>query len=177
MPASLLDRTFHLPPFDDVEDIEGYRPGGYHPVDIGAILSSGCGGAEYRVVHKLGAGGFATIWLARALHDAGRLVAVKVLKAKAPENELETMSYLRNHGLDKHPGVISLLDSFLESGPNGRHQCLVFDFVGPSLPHLAVYRWDVVVASVFCDAGRKLADAVAHLHEHGVIHGGEYTSL
>jgi hypothetical protein len=44
---------------DDVEDLEKYRPGGYHPVSIGDIFSRG----RYEVLHKLGYGGSSTVWL------------------------------------------------------------------------------------------------------------------
>jgi hypothetical protein len=38
-----------------------YRPGGFHPVRLGDTFSDG----RYQVHHKLGSGGFATVWLAR----------------------------------------------------------------------------------------------------------------
>src|SRR5690349_2939382 len=47
-------------PIEDVEKLERYRPGGYHPVTIGEQL-----GGRYSIVHKLGFGGYSTIWLAR----------------------------------------------------------------------------------------------------------------
>lgn len=45
---------------EDVEDLNGYCPGGYHPVWIGDKLHDG----RYEIVHKLGYGGYSTIWLA-----------------------------------------------------------------------------------------------------------------
>jgi hypothetical protein len=45
----------------DTEDLEMYRPGGFHPVHLGDYYA----GKRYRIVHKLGAGGFSTVWLAR----------------------------------------------------------------------------------------------------------------
>ncbi|KAJ5966440.1 hypothetical protein N7481_013154 [Penicillium waksmanii] len=60
----------------DVENLEGYVPGGYHPALIGDTFSSG----RYNIVHKLGFGGYSTIWLA---WDTKRLryVALKILTA------------------------------------------------------------------------------------------------
>lgn len=46
---------------EDEEDLEDYRPGGYHPVSIGDDFSSG----RYVIVRKLGWGHFSTVWLAR----------------------------------------------------------------------------------------------------------------
>ncbi|KAF5596095.1 kinase domain-containing protein [Fusarium pseudoanthophilum] len=51
--------VFYLP-IEDAESPYGYSPGGYHSIDIGDHLAR-----RYRVVHKLGYGGFSTIWLAR----------------------------------------------------------------------------------------------------------------
>ena len=46
---------------EDEEDLEDYRPGGYHPVNIGDEFSNG----RYVIVRKLGWGHFSTVWLAR----------------------------------------------------------------------------------------------------------------
>jgi len=45
-----------------VEDLDRYCPGGYHPLKIGNDLAG-----RYRLVDKLGYGGYSTIWLARDL--------------------------------------------------------------------------------------------------------------
>jgi hypothetical protein len=51
----------------DVEDINQYTPGGFHPIRLGDVLSSTK--AQYRVLHKLGRGAFSTVWLAEALQE------------------------------------------------------------------------------------------------------------
>jgi hypothetical protein len=45
----------------EAEDLEKYQPGGFHSVHLEDIYDNN----RYRVVHKLGAGGFSTVWLAR----------------------------------------------------------------------------------------------------------------
>jgi hypothetical protein len=45
----------------DVEPIHRYRPGGYHPIHLGDSLKFG----RYQILHKLGWGGYATVWLAK----------------------------------------------------------------------------------------------------------------
>lgn len=42
------------------EKISRYRPGGFHPVALGNTFNQG----RYTVVHKLGYGGFSTVWVA-----------------------------------------------------------------------------------------------------------------
>src|SRR5215471_12673337 len=42
------------------EWIEEYRPGGYHPVELGDVFEN-----KYKVVRKLGYGSYSTVWLAR----------------------------------------------------------------------------------------------------------------
>lgn len=43
------------------EDFHAYSLGGFHPVTLGDTLKDG----RYEIQHKLGWGGFSTVWLAR----------------------------------------------------------------------------------------------------------------
>jgi len=43
------------------ENISNYRLGGFHPVCLGDTLQDG----RYKIYHKLGWGGFSTVWLAK----------------------------------------------------------------------------------------------------------------
>jgi hypothetical protein len=43
------------------ERMQRYRTGGFHPVSLGDTFCEG----RYKVYHKLGWGGFSTVWLAR----------------------------------------------------------------------------------------------------------------
>lgn len=54
-----------------VEDMESYRPGGFHPVHLGDILSicSGSDRPRYKVLQKLGQGKFSTVWLVQDMAD------------------------------------------------------------------------------------------------------------
>lgn len=45
----------------EAEPVEKYKKGGYHPVHLGDRLSQD----RYTILHKLGWGGYATVWLAR----------------------------------------------------------------------------------------------------------------
>lgn len=160
-------QIYRWPCLDDIEDIEQYRLGGHHPVNLDDVLSH-----HYKIVRKPGHGGFATIWLARALKES-RYVAVKVLKANGPTEDLKFLTYLRDHGGKfKHPYIVSLQDTFTVRGPNGLHQCLVFDSVGPSVKRFAdgQHQLSRLMAR---NAGRQIAEGVAHLHSTGIGHGGK----
>ena len=45
----------------DAEPLRRYRAGGYHPLHLGDRFKSN----RYEVLHKLGWGGYATVWLAK----------------------------------------------------------------------------------------------------------------
>lgn len=47
----------------DAEPLHRYRSGGYHPVALGDLFNNG----RYKVLHKLGWGGYSTVWAARDL--------------------------------------------------------------------------------------------------------------
>lgn len=48
------------------ENFLDYRPGGFHPVALGDTLKDG----RYKIYHKLGYGGFSTVWVARDYRHA-----------------------------------------------------------------------------------------------------------
>lgn len=44
----------------EAEPIDRYRPGGYHPIELGQVLKNG----RSKILHKIGWGGFSTTWAA-----------------------------------------------------------------------------------------------------------------
>ncbi|KAF7556743.1 hypothetical protein G7Z17_g1257 [Cylindrodendrum hubeiense] len=115
------------------EWIEEYRPGGFHPIKFGDTMADG----KFRVVRKLGDGSFSTVWL--GVTDGASLpkyVAIKVMKAKqsisAAANELQVASVLAtsDENTPKTTHVLLPLDHFTEQGPNGNHQCLLYEPMG-----------------------------------------------
>ncbi|WVN90144.1 uncharacterized protein L203_105380 [Cryptococcus depauperatus CBS 7841] len=120
---------------EDEEDLEDYRPGGYHPVNIGNEFSDG----RYVIVRKLGWGHFSTVWLARD-NTTQRHVALKVVKSDGhyTETALDEIQLLQRvvNSAPSHAGrhhVVGLLDSFRHTGPNGSHVCMVFEVLGENL--------------------------------------------
>ncbi|KAJ0110288.1 hypothetical protein J7T55_000721 [Diaporthe amygdali] len=124
------------------EPLERYTPGGFHPVALGDTFKDGC----YVVRHKLGYGGFSTVWLAsneQNPESTHRYVAIKI-KSSSSSNmgidadpEVVRLIKLEEHYLqgrqDKPRPFVQLLDRFIHEGPNGRHNCLVTELLGPSL--------------------------------------------
>lgn len=45
----------------DAEPLHRYKKGGYHPTGLGDLLKDG----RYKILHKLGWGGYSTVWAAR----------------------------------------------------------------------------------------------------------------
>jgi serine/threonine protein kinase len=60
----------------ECEDLENYEPGGFCPIHLGNVYDD-----RYRIVTKLGFGGFSIVWLARD-PIMNRLVALKIVVAR-----------------------------------------------------------------------------------------------
>ncbi|KAI9798547.1 MAG: hypothetical protein M1833_004684 [Piccolia ochrophora] len=165
-------RVYYPGIWDESEELEEYRIGGYHPVHLGDYLAN----ERYQIVHKLGNGGFATVWLA---HDQvqKRYVALNIICADASSEdcrELQIIQHLmQNH--DQSPEqthIPLLLDHFRISGPNGTHLCLAMPVAGPRVRDFARARQSgrlplQLARNVCLQASRTMA----YLHASGVCHG------
>ncbi|EPT02379.1 hypothetical protein FOMPIDRAFT_1022938 [Fomitopsis schrenkii] len=157
--------SLHWGTDDNVEDINRYVSGGYHPVRLGDALRSDV--ANYRILHKLGRGSFATVWLATPMEDAQlslpRFVALKICVADADAQHELNIHRRLPPAQDRH--VLRLLDEFSVHGPNGDHVVLVHDVLG-SPADLT----DLVQNQVrqLC---KQIVQGVAFLHRHGITHG------
>lgn len=159
----------------DVELLERYRPGGYHPVSIGDCIN-----CRYSIVDKLGFGDYSTVWLA---HDtiASRYVALKIGTADASAKtslevriiqELSSNDGYRSAGRDSIPAIF---EAFEIKSPNGTHQAYAMT---PARCNL----WQAIEMSLFpLNVARALCGglilAVARVHQHGYCHGGEFMRL
>lgn len=164
-----MEFRYRQPRIEQVEDVEKYVPGGYHPVDIGDRLENGS--HYYTVLHKLGFGGFSTVWLTRC-SLGGHYYALKILTADLPESQGQDLSILRglkNDGFE-HPHIVNLHESFEVSGPNGTHTCLVLPALGPRLEELSGR--ETLAPEMRYKICQQVAAGVAGLHERGICHGG-----
>ncbi|KAF5379755.1 hypothetical protein D9615_005742 [Tricholomella constricta] len=155
---------------EDVEDLEQYSSGGYYPVHIDDEIQG-----RYRIVHKLGYGGYSTVWLARDQQES-RFVALKFIVASA-SGESPEIRILRHLGTTNtsHPGrqyIANLLDDFEVQSPNGIHRCLVTEVAGPSVGKI---RFEISGNKLPVPVARKVASqcaqGLAFLHSSGVVHG------
>lgn len=159
-------------PEDDVEDLEQYRAGGYHPT----LIDDSFQGGRYTVVHKLGYGGYSTIWLARD-HQQNRYVSlkIKVSEALSLSKESKIMRLLNDRDAKEEGrrSVPRLLDEFSIAGPNGNHSCLVGEPAGlnVSVSKEISTNWKFPVESARSIAA-QLAMGLLHIHSHGICHGG-----
>lgn len=159
-------------PEDDVEDLEQYRTGGYHPTLIGDCFQGG----RYTVIHKLGYGGYSTIWLARD-HQQHRYVSLKIKVGEAiwtsKENKIMRLLDDRDAKREGRRFVPKSLDEFLIAGPNGHHSCLVGEPAGLNISASKEIstNWKFPVESARSIAA-QLAMGLSYIHGHGICHGG-----
>src|SRR5258708_12397736 len=88
--------------------------------------------------HKVGVGGFSTVWLARD-KESGRLLTLKAMRADASSKlpkeipELVVPRSLRAAFPDSRVDFQTVKDHFNVCGPNHSHQFLTFPLPGPSV--------------------------------------------
>ena len=177
MPAkSPREMRYRLPHLNNVEDVEKYRNGGFHPIHLG----DGLKGGRCCVLHKLVFGGFSTVWLARdRLQDT--LVSLKLLTAEASRQpkELRLLRHLDEYARENpwRGSIITTLDDFATDGPNGTHLCYVSQPGGPSLSAVSDSPGEIAgTRRLRAPVARKLAQqqakAVSFMHGVGIIHVG-----
>lgn len=151
----------------DVEDVseplERYDQDLYCPLHIGEVLVG-----RYRIEHKLGWGGYSTVWMA---HDVQyrKNVALKIM---IPGEKVEYEYQMQNEILrtvrdTSH--LVTLQDSFLLPGHCGNyHRVLVLPLLCQSLG----YRTTKLPVATRVSAAKQLLVALKGLHDVGLVHRG-----
>ncbi|KAF8482197.1 kinase-like domain-containing protein [Gautieria morchelliformis] len=156
-----------------VEPISYYRKGGFHPIHIDDVLQN-----RYRIVNKLGYGAYATVWLVDDL-ASGRCAALKVLAANVSNvSEVAVLRRLKQRQLDDGGSngqefLVEFLDDFKVEGPNGTHQCIVTEVLGPSIGAdvYDIYDEELYPIEIAKNLVAQVMRGVAYLHSCGVVHG------
>lgn len=180
---------------DEVEPQSDYRPGGYHPVQLGEIFYN-----RYHIVQKVGWGHFSTVWLCKDT-KYNTFVAMKVQKsasnyAEAAYDEIDilmkvssnTSSEIWKKSIEKYlPGeeqqelentkrgqcfVVQLLNSFIHTGPNGKHVCMVFEILGVNLLEIIKrYNYKGIPIPITRVISKQILIGLDYLHRVcGIIH-------
>ncbi|KAF4977038.1 hypothetical protein FZEAL_6400 [Fusarium zealandicum] len=171
--SCMTTETYHCD--IDAEPLRRYRPGGYHPLGLGDILKDG----RYKILHKLGWGGYSTTWAAKDQKET-RYVSLKISVSDTRHSrELGILRAISSLTKD-HPGwshLHQLLDHFTLAGPNGTQDCLVLELLGPSVADVveSYYRDDRLPARLAESFTRQALQGLDCLARHGIGHGDIHT--
>ncbi|KAH8788957.1 kinase-like domain-containing protein, partial [Diaporthe sp. PMI_573] len=161
------------------EPPEDYRPGGLHPIALGDTFQDG----RFVIRHKLGFGGQATVWLAQDTRQS-QWVSLKIKQSRISEGPLEQDPEVQALlAMEKHYAssdqrlsrcFTRLLATFRISGPNGTHNCLVTELVGPCVSRVlraCTLFGETLRPDTVLRASRRVLQAVNFAHHAGVVHG------
>ena len=102
-------------------------------------------------------------------------MSIKVISADRTEHshELEALRGLQETQASGY--IVKLLDDFIHHGPNGCHQCIVFELLGPSVDTIVNdYRnvGDQLDPETILRITTQLLRVVSCIHAVGCVHGG-----
>ena len=152
---------------DDTEDVDKYDERLYYPILIGEVLHQ-----RYRIEHKLGHGGFSTVWMARDM-QTNRDVALKITVPGSLGEYEYSMQNEIIRAVQDTSNLLIYLDTFLLPGPSSSyiHRVLVFPVRGPSLSSYSLSPGTLSISTRMI-AARQLLKALQSLHSGGIVHRG-----
>ncbi|KAJ3435038.1 protein kinase superfamily protein [Anaeramoeba flamelloides] len=169
------------------EDPQEYKKGGYHPTKPGEIFKK-----RYKAIMKLGWGFFSTVWLVEDIVYGGKLVrtktgkivkkekylALKIVKSskaysKISVDEIQILLKVTKEDTFENSNIVKLIDQFFHQGPNGKHICLVFEFLDQKnlLNLLDKYGHNGLPIDLIKVITKQILIGLDHLHSKcGIIH-------
>ena len=109
-------------------------------------------------------------------------VSIKIMTAEAttysPELGILQSLAKRCNGSLNSKLIVQLLDEFTHQGPNGTHQCLVFELLGPTVDLVTRDYGDYndpeqrLEPDIVMRISEQLLSAITFIHEAGYGHGG-----
>jgi serine/threonine protein kinase len=145
---------------EETEPAERYDLDLYYPICIGDVLVQ-----TYRIVHKLGHGGYSTVWLARDIRQQKDLALKIMIHGNSGEDEYDMQKEII-HTVQDTSNILTCLTTFSLTGPNGHHWVLVFPVRGPSLDSCLT---EMSMAARM-SAAKQILKALECLHNAGIVH-------
>jgi serine/threonine-protein kinase len=121
----------------------------------------------WRVVKRVGVGGYGAVYQAEDMHHPGNLYALKVALRSQDERAEREAALMMEQVV--HPNVVRLRGSLRWPDPREGFRVCVMDWVDGLPLHL----WAETLNPTFLalvEVGAKIAEALAALHERGVLH-------
>lgn len=156
----------------DIEDLEDYRTGGHFPADLGQIILEKSKGKEgcFEIVHKLGHGPHATVWLCLNV-DKHEWNAVKIFKARySGQAEMAFKKFFDGETKPAEAAseyIQAPLWVGFERSENGHHTCYVLPLLGPT-----IVQFDRAAPDLQGKLVQQVAQGLRYLHNRGIVHGG-----
>ncbi|CAI7611641.1 unnamed protein product [Penicillium glandicola] len=136
----------------------------FYPIQLGELLNE-----RYLIEHKLGYGGFSTVWMAHDLQERTD-VALKVMSQGGwDENETRIQAEIKRRVQDKSHLAVYLNTFLLPCGSKNDtyHRVLVLPLIGPCIS------WHILTKSSMAarmSAAQQLLKALESLHKVGIVH-------
>jgi serine/threonine protein kinase len=125
---------------------------------------------RYYLIERIGSGGMGSVYRARD-ETVQRDVAVKVFRAEAsnPEDVARQEREVRMLSSFAHPGIVNLFDAGLHNFGGEVRRYVVMELVADPTMEVRLQAGPMPVDEVSA-IGTQLAEALAYLHERGVVH-------
>ncbi|KAL4816109.1 kinase-like protein [Aspergillus spinulosporus] len=136
-------------------------PNVFYPICLGDVLNE-----RYLVEHKIGAGGFSTVWMALDLQE-NKEVAVKVMSTGDSGDIEQRIQDEIVRRVEDTSHLVIYRDTFLLSGNNCHHRVMVLPLMGPCLDRYTVGKFPMATRM---SAAKQLLEALETLHKAGIVH-------